>query len=163
MSKKRFNIVPGGWTPGGVESDKTLEWLERSFKVDESFGRVECPVCHSTQLTILDIQCPSCKTFVAKNRQPIDKDRNMKLAGGMSAGEVMNRARRWWDKNARLYFRRTRNRPGDSITRTPSAAKSGIFMGKKFDRLTRAEKFSVCKAWHQAWFQDEHEDPVVGA
>jgi len=165
MSKKRFNISPNGRIPDRPGSNKTLKWLEASYAVDEAFGRIECPVCHSMNLTILDIQCPNCKTFVAKNRQPIDKDGTAKLAGGLRADELMDRARRWWDKSGRQYYRRVRNRPGDSISRTPDAAKSGIFMGKKWDKLTRGEKFSVCSAYHQAWYEEHHTDtgPDVAA
>lgn len=162
---KRFHIAPDGlFKQHGVDSDKSVEWLEESYRIDDSFGRIECPVCHSMKLTILDIQCANCGTFVAKNRQPLDKDGTAKLAGGMKAGELMTRAHRWWDKDARKYFQRTRNRPGDTISRTPQAAKSGIFMGKKFDTLTRAEKFAVCKAYYQAWYAEEHTPkPDIGA
>lgn len=163
MAKKRFHISPNGRTPDRSESDKSIEWLEQSYRIDEAFGRIECPVCHSRNLTILDIQCPNCKVFVAKNRHPIDKDGEARLAGGLKASELMDRSRRWWNKNGRLYFKRIRNRPGDSIARTPELQQRGIMMGKKFEELTRAEKFAVCKAYHQSWYEAEHtgNKPVV--
>ncbi len=142
----------------GVHSNKSRKWLEDAYAEFDDFGRVECPVCHSLKLTALDILCPGCGTVVAKNRAPIDKDGTAKLAGGLTAGELMARAKKWWDHKGRQYFRRVRSRPGDSIALTPELRQRGILMGKKFDDLTRAEKFAVCKAYHLAWFQEETSD-----
>lgn len=142
----------------GAHSNKSNEWLENAYAEFDTFGRVECPVCHSLKLSTLDIVCPNCKTVVAKNRAPIDKDGTAKLAGGLTAGELMVRAEKWWDHIGRQYFRRVRSRKGDSIALTPELQKRGILMGERFDDLTRAEKFSVCKAYHTAWYQGETTD-----
>lgn len=78
----------------------------------------------------------------------------------------MTRAEKWWDKRCRKYFKRVRARRGDSIAKTPSLKYgNGILMGKRFDDLTRAEKFSVCKAYHQAWYVEHVEStkPDVAA
>lgn len=142
----------------GAHSNKSLEELEKAYAEFDIFGRVECPVCHSLQLSILDILCPNCGVTVAKNRAPIDKDGTAKLAGGLTAGELMVRAKKWWNQAGRQYFRRVRSRPGDSIAHTPELQRRGLLMGKKFDDLTRAEKFSVCKAYHNTWYQQEMTD-----
>lgn len=139
----------------GAHSNKSREWLENSFAEFDTFGRVECPVCKSLQLTVLDILCPVCGTIVAKNRAPIDKDGTARLAGGLTAGELMIRSKKWWDHKGRQYYRRVRGRVGDSIALTPELQQRGVLMGKKFDDLTRAEKFSICKAYHLAWFEKE--------
>lgn len=139
----------------GAHSGKSLEWLEKSFAEFDTFGRIECPVCRSRNLTILDILCPNCGTMIAKNRAPIDKDGTAKLAGGLTAGELMIRAKKWWNHVGRQYFRRVRSRRGDSISLTPELRQRGILMGKKFDDLNRQEKFAICKAYHLSWFEKE--------
>lgn len=160
--RKRINIVPGGFKPDGVRSDKSIEQLEESFKEFDLFGRIECPVCHSRQLVVLDISCPNCGTVVAKNRQPLDKDGAEKLAGGLTAGELMKRAEKWWNKTGRKYFKHMRERPGDSIAQTPQlSGGSNILMGRPFSELSRGEKFSVCSKYHQAWYQEEHAEPDI--
>lgn len=157
---KRVHIVPGGFHFDGADSGKSLEWLEKSYLELESYGRVECPACKSRQLTILDVECPNCHIVVAKNRQPIDKDGTAKLAGGMTAGELMKRAEKWWDHKGRKYFRRVRSRVGDSIAQTEELQSSGILMGRKFNDLTRAQKFSVCKAYHLSWYEQENSNRI---
>lgn len=158
MTKKRIHIQPNGRLPDGIQSDKTVEWLEENYKEMDLFGRVQCPCCHSNQLTVLDIACPNCGVTVAQNRMSIDKDGTARMAGGMTAGELMKRAERWWEKTMRLYFKRIRSRRGDSISMTPELVHgSGILMGKHFDDLDRREKFSVCKAYYQAWFEENVE------
>lgn len=144
----------------GVQSSKSQAWLEECFAEFDTFGRVECPVCCSRNLTILDILCPNCGTIIAKNRMPIDKDRTAKLAGGLTAGELVVRSKKWWDHIGRQYYRRVRGRVGDSISLTPELRQRGILMGKKFDDLNRQEKFAVCKAYHLAWFQKETDPPA---
>ncbi len=139
----------------GAHSNKSREWLENAYAEFDTFGRIECPVCHSRQLTILDILCPGCGTTVAKNRAPIDKDGTAKLAGGLTAGELMVRSKKWWNHIGRQYYRRVRERQGDSISVTPELRHRGILMGKPFDDLNRQEKFAVCKAYHLSWFESE--------
>lgn len=145
--------------PDGVESDKSLAWLEENYGSIENFGRIECPSCHSRALTVLDISCPNCGLIIAKNRMPIDKDGIARLAGGITANEAMKSAEKWWNGVGRKYYQAMRARYGDTLATVPELRRNPLLNGRPFIELDRRQKFAVVKEWHMQWYQLNHADP----
>ncbi len=72
-----------------------------------------------------------------------------RMQTGMTPEEAVTRAKRWWKKVGREYFRRTRDRKRDGIREDEELmANSGILSGKTWDELSKREKYHVIKV-HQ--------------
>ena len=129
---------------------KISEKEKRAIEMSNAFRGIECPLCGYLRCTVLDIICPNCHGRIQASI--IVGASEQKLTGGMTAGEAVRRAREWWNKNGREYFRRARNRGNDEVGKDEELSRNGILMGRHWEQLSRREQVEVVKKWYNAWY-----------
>lgn len=140
--------------PEPIAKPVYTEREKRLISMDDAFRGVECPMCGFQRNTVLDMNC-RCG-YVLVNRGVVIGAQEERLPGGMTVGEAVKRARDWWERSGREYFRRQRARKGDSIAEDEELRNTRpVLMGARWDQLSTFDKKEVVKAWYNAWYGEQ--------